>query len=165
MSVMMLIIPRCYVGFIAGAGYAAWWHVTHNYTMVTEIFSHLHGRGSIDALVFAVARYVTPIVAALILIYMLLRPLIPESREEQNCCTVHPKKEPELYAFVGALCTHVGAPVSKRIDIDATPNASARFDRGLLNVFVPGDLVLTIGLPLGKPTSKSPSSPSENRSK
>jgi hypothetical protein len=164
-SVIMLIIPRCYVGLIASVGYAASWHVTLNYTMVTDIFSHVLGRGSIYALVFAMARYVTPIVAALMLIYILLRPPIPESRQEQNCCTVHLKEEPDLYAFVGALCMHIGAPVPKRIDIDATPNASARFDRGLLNVFVPGDMVLTIGLPLGKPTSKSAASPSENRSK
>lgn len=147
-SAMMLIIPLCYVAFIAGVGYAAWWHATHNHTMVTSILGQVHGRGSVYALVLAGVGYLTPMIAALLLIYVLLRPLIPEPREEQNCYAVHPSEEPELYAFVGSLCTYIGAPIPKRIDIDATPNASARFDRGLLSVLVPGDLVLTIGLPL-----------------
>ncbi|MCX5691708.1 MAG: M48 family metalloprotease [Planctomycetota bacterium] len=147
-SVMMLIIPLCYVAFIVGIGYAAWWHAVHDYTMVTSVFSHTRGRGSIYALLLAGVAYVAPIIAALLLLYILLRPLMPQSREDVNSYTVHPNEEPELYAFVGALCTYIGAPVPKRIDIDATPNASARFDRGLVSVLIPGDLVLTIGLPL-----------------
>ena len=147
-SLMMLIIPLFYLAFIAGVGYAAWWHTTHNYTMVTSVAAHASGRGAIYGMVLAALAYVAPIVAALMLIYILLRPLTPERSDDRGRYTVHPSEEPELYAFVGALCTYIGAPVPKRIDIDATPNASASFDRGFKSVFIPGDLVLTIGLPL-----------------
>ncbi len=147
-AAMMLIVPLIYVGFIVGVGYLAYLHAINDYPIVLEPIKHLHGRAVIVAELLALAVYLGPLLAAGTLILLLLRPLFTRSDHERNVYTVTPAEEPALYAYVGSLCTFIGAPVPKRIDIDATPTASAHLDRGLLSVFLRGDLVLTIGMPL-----------------
>jgi Zn-dependent protease with chaperone function len=147
-AAMMLLVPLIYVAFVAGIGYLAFLHAVQNYPILIAPLKELRGQGVIIAEVFAVGFYVGPLLAAGVLLMLVLRPVFIRSDHDRQVYTVTPAEEPALYAFVGSLCTFIGAPIPTRIDIDATPTASAHLNRGLLSVLRRGDVVLTIGLPL-----------------
>jgi hypothetical protein len=103
----------------------------------------LHGRAA--AMAFLV--YLAPIVAGVVLIVFMIKPLFARPARESKSRSLRREAAPLLFEFVDRICETVGAPRPKRIDVDCDVNASARFRRGLLSMFG-RDLVLTIGMPL-----------------
>lgn len=140
-GLMMVLLPLLYVALIAGAAWGVWWHLTTNVGMLSN-----HGlRGRAAAAPFV--AYVAPAVVGAVLVLFMVKPLLARSPKEAQPRSLDPADEPALFAFVGAVCRAVGAPLPKRIDVDMHVNASASHRRGLLSLFGK-DLVLTIGLPL-----------------
>lgn len=135
----MLLMPVVYLALIAGACYLVYLHAVTN----TVIFESVRGR----ATAYAALVYLAPLVAGPVMILFMVKPLFASPARHQKTRSLRRESEPVLFAFVDSICTTVGAPRPKRIDIDCQVNASASFRKGVLSM-LGNDLVLTIGLPL-----------------
>jgi Zn-dependent protease with chaperone function len=136
-AVTMLLIPLVYVGLIGLVGYGVWYHATRNYGII----------GASTSVHIIVATYVGPIIAGVLGILFMVKPLFAPRLEPPRPRTLSRDEQPMLYAYVDALCTSLGAPKPCRIDVDMQVNASASFRRGFLSL-LGSDLVLTLGMPL-----------------
>jgi Zn-dependent protease with chaperone function len=131
-AIVMLLLPLAYVGLIALAAYGVYDHAVHHLPTLSS--------GSL-------ILYVAPLVARVLVVLLLLKPLFAPRRRMGEPLTVQPDQEPLLTQYVELVCRAMNAPVPRRIDVDATANAAASFRRGFLSFFG-NDLVLTLGLPL-----------------
>ena len=134
----MLLLPVLYVGLIALAGFGLWYWCTQ--------FTFLlggHGRVAI----FRVGAYLAPLMAGVILVFFMVKPLFARRPKAAQPLALHPGAEPLLFAFVQRICEAVGAAPPRRIDVDCQLNAAAGFRRGFFSFFG-NDFVLTLGLPL-----------------
>jgi len=136
---VMLILPVIYVGMIAAAGWGVFYYATH--------FTFLRGLGGPRIWLFKAVLYLGPIVAGIVLIFFMIKPLFARRAARAHPLAMNPAYEPTLYAFIAKICDLVGAPMPKRIDLDCQINAAASFRRGAASLFS-NDLVLTIGVPL-----------------
>ena len=137
-AVAMLLLPLLYLGIIALAGAAVWWHLTSNAWL-------LSGKGGAQ---WRLLAYASPAVAGAVVMFFMVKPLLARSAKG----TVEPleltrEQEPRLFAFIDEICRQVRAPIPRRVQVDCQVNASAGFLRSRLGVLT-SDLVLTIGLPL-----------------
>ncbi len=139
-AIVMLLLPLVYLGLIVLAAYGVYYHTVEN----TEILGYGHGYARIAAGI----AYLAPIIIGAVLCLFMIKPLFARPARRERRMSLVRQNEPTLFAFVDKLCEIVGSPKPKRIDVDCRVNASASFRRGLLSLFVPGDLVLTIGVPL-----------------
>lgn len=133
----MVLLPVIYVGLIGLAGYGTYYHATHHTSIL-----YWHGFRFAKALVYA-----TPIVAGTTLVIFMLKPLFAKQVRQAVAYSLDPRQEPLLFSLIERICTLVGAPIPRRVDLNCQVNAAASFRRGLLSL-VRNDLVLTIGLPL-----------------
>jgi Zn-dependent protease with chaperone function len=136
-AVTMLLLPLVYVGLIGLLGYGVWYHARHGYWFID---------GSSGAYVI-VATYVGPLIAGVLGILFMIKPLFAPKLEPPRPRTLTRDEQPTLHAYVEALCASLGAPKPRRIDVDMQVNASASLRRGFLG-FPASDLVLTLGMPL-----------------
>ncbi len=146
-SLFMIMLPLVYVGLIGMAAWGTWYHATNHTGMISAASGAGTGRNAGRAVVFAFLAYLAPIVAGVVLILFMLKPLFSKPSTDSGRRSLKPDDEPLLFAFVTRICEAVGSPRPRRIDIDCNINASASFGRGLLSMFG-NDLVLTIGMPL-----------------
>lgn len=137
-TVTMVLLPLIYLGIVAGAGYAVYYHAVHNLDMVHGHAIGLRGR---------LLVYVAPLVAGVILVLFMLKPLLARHRRREISVVLQKNQEPILFAFVERLCNTLGAPMPCEISLDCDVNASASFRRGFRSL-LGSDLTLTIGLPL-----------------
>jgi Zn-dependent protease with chaperone function len=136
---MMVLLPVVYVAIIA---LTAW--LTMKWPgYASGMFRHARGRGAIVIVVV----FITAILAGALLVISMILPMFWRSSRGPKPFWVDKKEEPLLYAFVEKLCAVTGAPKPARIDVIASPNASAHIDNGVFGL-VHRRLVLTIGLPL-----------------
>ncbi|MEZ6094703.1 MAG: M48 family metalloprotease [Pirellulaceae bacterium] len=144
-AALMILLPLVYVALIALAIYGVYYHATH----ATVVFSNIPSRrASRYAGLLALLLYVGPIVIGVIAVLFMIKPLFARSAKVERRRSLTRDGEPLLFAFVDKLCESVHSPKPKRIDVDNDVNASASFRRGLWSMLLPGDLVLTIGMPL-----------------
>lgn len=136
-AVVMLLLPLTYIALIGLAAYGVYYHAVHH---IPGLDGNRMSRG-------AVILYVGPLLAGVLVVVLLLKPLFAPRRRMSEPLTVQPDQEPLLTQYVELVCRAMNAPVPKRIDVDAQANASASFRRGFLSFFG-NDLVLTLGLPL-----------------
>ncbi|MEJ7592200.1 MAG: M48 family metalloprotease [Planctomycetaceae bacterium] len=146
-SLFMVMLPIVYLAMILGVGWLIYYHATHHTGMMSAAASSTSGRNSGRAAIFAFLAYLTPIIAGVVLILFMLKPLFSKPGKDSGRHTLKPEEDPLLFEFVDRICKAVGSPRPRRIDIDCNINASASFGRGLLSM-VGHDLVLTIGMPL-----------------
>lgn len=139
-ALIMVVLPLIYLAIIGLVCGAVWWHLTHSHV----IFQSVRGRAMLMALVI----YCAPLVIGVIVIAFMFKPLLARPANEGRRRSVTPTSDPLLFEFVSHICTLVGAPQPRRIDIDCQINASAGFRRGWLSLITGRDLVLTIGMPL-----------------
>ena len=135
-SCAIVVLPIVYICLTAAVGAATVWHAVYS----TRLFSSMPIR-------IAIFVYLTPLFAGVVLLAVMIKPLFARPTGFHRSRSLTPFAEPRLFAFVEKLCAAVGAPMPRRIDIDADVNASASLRRGGLSLFS-DDLVLTIGIPL-----------------
>ncbi len=116
-AIAMVLLPLIYIAMIGGVVYLVYLHATVN----TSIFAG-GGPGLLKML-----AYFGPIVIGAILIFFMIKPLFVRAGGETGAIELAEEQQPELFAFVASVCSCVGAPVPKRIDIDCQANASASF--------------------------------------
>ncbi|MDF1563744.1 MAG: M48 family metalloprotease [Deltaproteobacteria bacterium] len=138
-GVAMVLLPLVYVSLILATAYGVLLYGLRG----TAVFEGMEGRSMLLALLV----YVGPLVAGVILILFMVKPLFARPAMEEGWLELDRESEPFLFAFVERLCKTVGARPPKIIRIDNQVNASASFHRGWIGL-LSGDLVLTLGLPL-----------------
>ncbi|HKM54301.1 MAG TPA: M48 family metallopeptidase [Isosphaeraceae bacterium] len=133
---VMVLLPLIYLGIVGLACYGMYWHATHNHVVLRTV-------NGMVALLF----YAGPLAVFAVLIFFLLKPLFARPGHRSKRRSLDPSREPLLFAFVGSICSAVGAPTPVRIDVDCDVNASASPEHGLFSL-LRRRLVLTVGLPL-----------------
>lgn len=133
----MLILPLLYLGVIALAAYAVYWHAVHN----VAIFDGTRG------MLWRAVAYVMPLIAGSTMVLFLIKPLFAKRIARSAPYTIEPSQEPGLFKFVEQVASCVGAPQPRVVQVNCDPNAHAAFRRGWWSMFG-DDLVLCIGMPL-----------------
>ena len=146
-SLFMIMLPLIYLCMIMGVGWLVYYHAVNHAGMISAATQSTSGRNSGRAAIFAFLAYLTPMIAGVVLILFMLKPLFSKQSNDSGRRTLKPADDPLLFEFVNRICAAVGSPRPRRIDIDCNINASASFGRGLLSM-LGNDLVLTIGMPL-----------------
>lgn len=134
-ALAVALLPIAYLSLIGLTGWAVFYHATEH----TDVLS----RGGGGAL-FA---YVAPLTVGVIAVLFMIKPLFAQREETPGTMVLGEDEEPDLQAFVGAICRFVGAPEPAEIEINCEVNAAASFRRGWLSLFGQ-DLKLIVGLPL-----------------
>lgn len=135
----IVVMITLYLAIIAGAAYFVYWYTTH-----IAVPSPRGGRAAVASLI----AWVVPIITGGVIVALLLKPIFAPRSQEQESIEITPGEEPRLFAFVESVCRAIGAPVPRKIILDADVNASASFTNGALSLFRSGDLTLRIGMPL-----------------
>lgn len=145
---VVVLMPIIYFALIAGVGYFGFWWATEMTGIMSTEGVRVRGRSG-GALLFAkLLAYLVPLFLAGLLLIFLLKPIFIGRGEREETVSLNEFEEPELFAFFNRVCEIIGAPKPKRIDLNNEVNASAGFARGFWSLFIPGDVVLTIGMPL-----------------
>lgn len=146
-AVLIALLPLLYLAIVGALGYGG-------FRFAIDAFPTPSGRRA-RVSIFAFLLYGAVLVGIAGTLFFLLKPIIIPAREPEDHFLLVRDQEPRLFEFIDRLCEVIGAAKPKRIDVTAEPNASAGFRRGLLSIFVPGDMVLTIGMPLAAGMSVS----------
>jgi Zn-dependent protease with chaperone function len=133
----MVMLPIVYLAMIGLACYGLYFHATRSIVVFHGV---RNARG-------AYLVYVAPLVAGIVLIAFMVKPLFARAGRSKKPRALDPSKYPLLYAFADGVCSSIGAPAPSRIEVNCEVNASAGIAGGPLALFQ-RDLVLTIGLPL-----------------
>ena len=88
-----------------------------------------------------------PLVIGWVVILGMCKPLFTRGTRHPSPFVLDPKLAPKMYRLTAEVCSTLGAPAPKRIELTCELNASASFERGWSGFFG-GQLVLTLGLPL-----------------
>ena len=137
----MLLLPLIYLAIVALTAVAVWGHAVHN-TWLILLFP---GRAAIIGIV----AYLTPLIAGALLVLFMFKPLLARPEKAPPSRPLSQRDAPSLFALVDGIADAVKAPRPRRIDLDILEvNASASLRRGWLSMVLPGDLVLTLSLPL-----------------
>jgi Zn-dependent protease with chaperone function len=134
---LVLLLPVLYIGFIGLVIQLLIWHVTSaSFTI-----------GQIGGPFFLLVGYFGPLVAGIILVLFLLKPLFARAPRARRGRRLSLGREPVLFAFVTRVARAVSAPEPAHIEVNCLVNASASFGQGLFGLFG-RHMTLTIGLPL-----------------
>ncbi|MBI1372796.1 MAG: M48 family metalloprotease [Phycisphaera sp.] len=124
-ALFMVLLPLVYVGLTAGTAWALYHYAPKDVGF----------------------WYIVAVICGSIGVLFMIKPLFAPRKKDAPPLTLTREDQPRLFAYVEALCRTVGAPMPRRIDVNAQVNASASLRRGVWSLFG-SDLVLTIGLPL-----------------
>lgn len=138
---VMILLPLAYLALIALVGYGVYWHAITNTWMVAT------DQGSIHIRIYVALAYVAPFVIGPLLFLFMLKPLFARQAHEREPLTLDRSQEPLLYAVLERLCTAIGAPMPRDIEVDCQLNAAAGFRHGIGSM-VGRHMSLVIGLPL-----------------
>jgi len=139
--IAVLMLPLIYIALI---GLAAWGMLLYamqagTWLGVRSIAPHLF--------LLKAVLFIAPLVAGGIIILLMLKPLFARPSRRVSPYALERSQEPGLFLLVEQVADAIGAPVPKRIELIAEPNASASFRRGVLS-FLGSDLTLQIGMSL-----------------
>lgn len=133
----LVLLPLAYVGLIVVAGWGAWLYAIH-----AKVLLFGEGGGF-----FRIILYGGPLVAAVILIIFMVKPLFARRPVSVELLELDMDQEPVLRDLIQGICERVRAPMPTVVNVDCMVNASARLRQGWLSLGQ-RDLALTIGLPL-----------------
>jgi Zn-dependent protease with chaperone function len=127
-----------YLGLVAGAGYAVYWHAVTNTRWMS-----IPGRAG----AFVILCYVLLLLLGVIMVLFMLKPLFARPGRGKLGRHLELSEEPIVYSFVAKLAEVVGAPEPAEIRINSSANAAASMGGGLLSLFS-RRLTLVLGMPL-----------------
>jgi Zn-dependent protease with chaperone function len=136
-ATVMVLLPIVYVALICLVGWGVFWHATNNASIMSSV------RGG-RAMQVALLAYIGPMIVGGISILFMIKPLFARSVKREQEIPVSFTEETLLHSFIQRLCTAVGAPIPKVIEVNCDVNAAAFYRRGLFR----SEVGLIIGLPL-----------------
>ena len=137
---MTVVMALAYVATLGLLGYGVWVYFQH--------FAPPDARSSGGSIVSASVLWLLPPVLGIMLLVVLIKPLFAPRAGATGSIEIKEFEELKLHSFVQNVCAVIGAPPPREIRLDCEVNASASFRRGLRSLLTPGDVVLTIGMPL-----------------
>ncbi len=140
-AVFMVLLPLAYLAFAAATACGVYWYARHG----LALFSGL--AGGIYLLLTKIVLYLGPLVAGVVAVFFMFKPLLARSPKRVHPIELDPSRHPRVYQFIAQICDLLHVSMPRRIDLDANLNASAGFRRGWQSLFG-RDLVITLGLPL-----------------
>lgn len=141
-AVGMLLLPLLYLGLVGALVAALGWFVVGWFPWVN------HFTGGPYLMPLKIAIYGVVLMVGGVVTFFLFKPVFARRGREPASLALNPTSEPVFFAFVYLISDALGAPRPARVDVDCRINAAAGFRRGLGSVFLGGDLVLNLGLPL-----------------
>jgi Zn-dependent protease with chaperone function len=132
----MVLLVAVYVGIIALTAYGVYYHLTSHSVFVGNFGNSI-----------TLFLYLWPAVAGPVLVFFMIKPILARRPEQPPRYSLTAESDPALFELIGRICKVIRAPLPSRVDVDCQINASASFQRGILNTRG-NDVVLTIGLPL-----------------
>src|SRR5262245_49474999 len=139
----MVILPCIYVALTASAVWGVYYFAAHHFVAIWNWPTGL----SKFSLLFKVICSVTPLLVGGVVAFFMVKPLFAGRGRRMQPLALNPEFEPRIHQFVPDVCSVVGSPAPRRIELNCEVNASAHFDRGL-HGWLGNDLILTLGLPL-----------------
>jgi Zn-dependent protease with chaperone function len=136
-SISLVLLQAAYVFMVALAAWLTYVYVT----LIPGIIESVHVNW------LSIVLIATPLVVGFVVTFFLLKPLLSRPPKAPEPMELPREDAPILFDFVDRVCSMIGAPTPKRIDVDLQVNASASLRRGLRSL-AGNDLRLTIGLPL-----------------
>ena len=97
-SLFMIMLPLIYLGMIVGVGWLIYYHATNHTGMMSAASQATSGRNSGRAVIFAFLAYLTPIIAGVVLILFMLKPLFSKQSNDSGRRTLKPSEDPLLFA-------------------------------------------------------------------
>ena len=125
---VMILLPLIYVALIVLVIVALGYHAVNDVT----VFQHARNKTSIKG---ALMIYFIPLISGAMMVAFMLKPLFAKRVKGMEGRALDPHAEPLLFAFIDGVCTSVGAPRPKRIEVDCRINASAGYSGGAFSVF------------------------------
>jgi Zn-dependent protease with chaperone function len=141
--VAMLILPAVYLALTLLAAFDVYYFAAHYFT---AIWSWHIGFSKLAFLLKVICSFTPLFVGSAVALFM-IKPLFARRARQMQPLALDPAVEPRVYQLVQDVCSVVGAPSPRRIELNCELNASAHFDRGLRGFFV-NHLILTLGMPL-----------------
>jgi len=142
-GVAMVILPCIYVALTALAVYGVFYFATECFVPIWD----WHVGHSKWAFLAKFICSVTPLLVGSAIAFFMVKPLFARRGARMQPLVLDPAVEPRVYGLVQEVCTAVGAPAPRRVELNCDLNASASFDRGLRG-FLGNQLILTLGMPL-----------------
>ena len=137
----MLLLPVVYLAFASLAGYGVYWYAVHGRALFSSF------TGGVYVLILKAILYVGPIVAGVVAVFFMFKPVLARSPKRAEPVELNPAQHPRLYQFIAHLSDLLRVSMPRHVYLDCDLNASAAFRRGWLSLFG-NDLALTVGLPL-----------------
>jgi hypothetical protein len=122
-AVAMLILPLIYFAFVGGLIWLTYYHAVYDWVPIMKWDGFI---GNAWILMFKFAVYLVPLLAGLVVIFFMFKPLLAGRPKRAQPLALNPSDNPLLYAFIAKICDVVGAPAPERIDMDCNLSASAR---------------------------------------
>lgn len=141
-AVGMLLLPMVYLGFVGALVAALGWFAVEWFPWVNRF------TGGSYLMPLKIVIYGAVLVVGGIVTFFLFKPVFARRGREPASLALNPTSEPVFFAFVYLISDALGAPRPARVDVDCRINATAGFRRGFGSLFLGGDLVLNLGLPL-----------------
>jgi len=137
----MVLLPLAYLAFASFVGYSVYWYGIH----ARVLFTSFHG--GIHVFILKTILYVGPLVAGVVAVFFMFKPILARSRSRGEPIELNPARHGRLYQFIAELSDLLRVSMPRRIYLDCDLNASVGFRRGWLSL-LGNDLVLNLGLPL-----------------
>jgi len=142
-AVATVVLPIIYVAITMLAGYGVYYFAVNYFA---EIWEWSIGY-SYYTLMLKVVCSCTPLLVGGCISIFMVKPLFARRRKRMDPIALNPDVEPRVYQMVHDVCSVLGAPAPRRIQLDCELNASASFERGWYGMHT-NRLILTLGMPL-----------------
>ncbi len=139
-AILTVMLPIIYIAMIGVVAWLVYNHAIYNLIPIPVVGV----RAAIFAFFFF---YIAPLVAGVVVLVVMIRPLLSIPWGRVNGTEVTREQAPLLYQLVERLCEATGAPMPKAIFVSNSANAFAALRSGIWSIPT-GHVVLSIGMPL-----------------
>ena len=139
-ALAMVLLYTAYLGFIAAIGYLLYYHLAD--------YSYWSNVNNAPGLILGVLLQTTILLACVILILFLLKPIFIRYKETELSQNLDPEEEALLFSFATRLAALMNVPPPQQIRMIEDVNAVVTIERNGKFPFGKGQRALGIGLPL-----------------
>lgn len=105
-ALFMVLLPLAYLAFVGAVAYGVYWHATHAHVIFTEVRG-----GGVYGLLFKALIYVGPIVAGIVAVFFMFKPLLARSVKRQESVELDPARHPRLFQLLAGISSLLHSPM------------------------------------------------------